>query len=277
MVGHFQVFYRALTDQIAGLLAAYLPRIGHGVIIIIIGAIVAAFGRKLIQFVLRLLGVDVFLGRLGVDRLLEQEKISRKPSQLVGALFFGLAWFMAVLMALDVLGLETASLLLENLVGYLPRLITSLVMLGLGLYAVDFITDLLKELYLPNRPSLTPTIVAFTRWGLTLLVVLAVMEHLGIAKSLVTLILSTALGGTALTLVLAFGLGGIDWAKNVLAGHTLKRHTQKGRYILWQAEKLQIQKIGLTATELQRQNSDEILLIANTMLLADVLHMPTEH
>ena len=274
MMGQFQLFYNALIGQISDLAFEYVPRIGHGIIIILIGALVAAVGRKLVRIALRAVGLDVFLGRLGMNRLIAQGKISRKPSQLAGTLFYGLTWFMAVLMALDVLGLETASLLLENLVSYLPRLITSLIMLGLGLYAVDFITDLLKEIYLPNRPSLTPAIAAVTRWGLTLLIVLAVMEHLGIAESLVTVILTTALGGIALTLVLAFGIGGIDWAKNLLAGYTLKRHAGKGTHVLWQEEKLQIRQIGLTSTELE--GTDGILLIPNGLLLGDVLHMPGE-
>ena len=274
MVRQFQAFYTALASQISSLAFEYIPRIGHGLIIIIMGWLVAALGRKIVQIALRAVGIDVFLGRLGVSRLLEQGKITRKPSQLAGALFYGLTWFLAVLMALDVLGLETASLLLENLVSYLPRLITSLIMLGLGLYAVDFITDLLKEIYLPNRPSLTPTIVAITRWGLTLLVVLAVMEHLGIARSLVTLVLATALGGTALTLVLAFGIGGIDTAKNMLAGHSLRRHITRGDYILWNGEKMQVLRISLTVAELDRQG--EILLVPNALLLSDVLRLPVK-
>lgn len=274
MVRQFQAFYTALASQISSLAFEYIPRIGHGLIIIIMGWLAATLGRKIVQIALRAVGIDVFLGRLGVSRLLEQGKITRKPSQLAGALFYGLTWFLAVLMALDVLGLETASLLLENLVSYLPRLITSLIMLGLGLYAVDFITDLLKEIYLPNRPSLTPTIVAITRWGLTLLVVLAVMEHLGIARSLVTLVLATALGGTALTLVLAFGVGGIDTAKNMLAGHSLRRHITRGDYILWNGEKMQVLRISLTVAELDRQG--EILLVPNALLLSDVLRLPVK-
>ncbi len=272
MMGQFLAFYSALVGHISNLVLDYLPRIGHGLLIIAIGWLVAALGRKFVQIVLRAVGIDVFLGRLGMDRLMEQGKISRKPSQLVGVLFYGLAWFVAILMALDVLGLETASLLLENLVGYLPRMITSLIMLGLGLYAVDFTTDLLKEIYFPNRPSLTPTIVAITRWGLTLLVMLAVTEHLGIARSLITLMLTTALGGVALTLVLAFGIGGIDSAKNILAGHSLRTHLKKGAYIVWDGERMRVERIALTATELDKQG--EVLLVPNSVLISNVLHVP---
>lgn len=274
MVRLFQSFYMALGNYISNLAFEYMPRIGHGLMIIIIGWFVAAFGRKVVQVILRAIGIDVFLGRLGVNRLMEQGKISRKPSQLAGALFYGLTWFIAILMALNVLGLMTASLLLENLVSYLPRLITSLIMLGLGLYAIDFITDLLKEIYLPNRPSLTPTLVAITRWGLTLLVVLAVMEHLGIARSLITLILTTALGGITLTLVLAFGIGGIESAKDVLAGYSLRRHIANGTHILWDGDKTQILRIALTVTELNKE--DDILLVPNAFLLSSVLQLPTD-
>ncbi|NMB45931.1 MAG: hypothetical protein GX998_05900 [Firmicutes bacterium] len=269
MTEQFLTFYGVLMNHISNLATIYLPRMVHALLIIFIGWLVAALGRKLLQLGLRALGVDVFLGRLGIDRLIAQGKISRKPSQLVGTLFYGLAWFVAILMALDVLGLETASLLLENLAGYLPRLITSLIMLGLGLYAVDFVIDLLRDLYIPSRPSLTPAIMTVTRWGLTLLVLLAVAEHLGIARSLITMILTVTLGGLALTLVLAFGIGGIDMTRNILAGYALRMHIKVGDTIIWEEEKMQLQRIALTASELKK--GGETLMVPNVMLASKVV------
>jgi hypothetical protein len=271
MTEQFVTFYSVLMNHVSNLATTYLPRLAHALLITIIGWLVATLGRKIVQMALRAIGLDVFLGRLGIDRLIAQGKITRKPSQLVGALFYGLAWFVAILMALDVLGLETASLLLENLVGYLPRLITALIMLVLGLYAVDFVIDLLRDLYIPSRPSLTPTVMAVTRWGLTLLVLLAVAEHLGIARSLITMILTVTLGSLALTLVLAFGIGGIDMAKDILAGYALRMHFKVGDSILWQGEEMEIQRMALTASELIKD--EEILIIPNRALAQGGTHL----
>jgi hypothetical protein len=271
MTEQFVTFYGVLMNHVSNLATTYLPRLAHALLITIIGWLVATIGRKIVQMALRAIGLDVFLGRLGIDRLIAQGKITRKPSQLVGALFYGLAWFVAILMALDVLGLETASLLLENLVGYLPRLITALIMLVLGLYAVDFVIDLLRDLYIPSRPSLTPTVMAVTRWGLTLLVLLAVAEHLGIARSLITMILTVTLGSLALTLVLAFGIGGIDMAKDILAGYALRMHFKVGDSILWQGEEMEIQRMALTASELIKD--EEILIIPNRALAQGGTHL----
>lgn len=271
MTEQFVTFYGVLMNHVSNLATTYLPRLAHALLITIIGWLVATLGRKIVQMALRAIGLDVFLGRLGIDRLIAQGKITRKPSQLVGALFYGLAWFVAILMALDVLGLETASLLLENLVGYLPRLITALIMLVLGLYAVDFVIDLLRDLYIPSRPSLTPTVMAVTRWGLTLLVLLAVAEHLGIARSLITMILTVTLGSLALTLVLAFGIGGIDMAKDILAGYALRMHFKVGDSILWQGEEMEIQRMALTASELIKD--EEILIIPNRALAQGGTHL----
>ena len=269
MVEHFLTFYNVLMYHVSNLATVYLPRMAHALVIILIGWLVAAIGRKVLQLGLRALGVDVFLGKLGIDRLIAQGKITRKPSQIVGALFYGLTWFVAILMALDVLGLETASLLLENLMGYLPRLVTALIMLGLGLYAVDFVMDLLRDLYIPSRPSLTSTIMTATRWGLTLLVLLAVTEHLGIARSLITMILTVTLGGLALTLVLAFGIGGIDIARSILAGHSLRMHLKVGDIILWNEHEMKIRRIALSASELEKDG--EILIIPNMILAKEAL------
>lgn len=269
MLNQLTAFYEVLLSHVSNLAIQYIPRFGHGILILAIGWLVAALGRKILQVLLRAIGIDVFLGKLGIDKLIEQGKISRKPSQLIAMLFYGLAWFVSILMALDVLGLETASLLLENLVSYLPKVITSLIMLGLGLYAVDFVVDLLRDIYFPSRPSLAPTVVAITRWGLTLLVIFAVTEYLGIAKSLITLLLTASLGGAALTLVLAFGIGGIEMAKDILAGYSLRRHLKVGDAIHSNDEKLQIRRIALTATELEK--GDEVVLISNSVLIGDRL------
>ncbi len=247
----------------------FLPKLGIAAIIMVLGWITAGVARRLTYFGLRALGADVFFERLGGDRLVDQRLVQRRPSQLGGVLVYGLVWLVTVLGALDVLGMGAASEMLSDLLNYMPRLLVAAVMLGLGLQVTEFAAGLIRGLVLSRRTALGAVLVWMTRTGMMTLVLLAVAEQLGISSSIITAAFFVIGGGAALTLVLSVGLGGREFAQDVLAGYALRWHVRKGMHVVWHERDMTVVRMGLVSVELRC--GEKILVVRNAEVLGDRL------
>lgn len=261
-----QFLYR-LQEMAATMATTLLPRVGNGAIVLLFGWLVASIARKLTVLGLRAVGADVFFGRLGGDRLMNEGRIRRKPSQIGGLLAYGFVWVTAILATLDVLGLDAASTLLNDLLAYLPRLVVALVMLGVGAYLVDFVVGIAQDLSILRQQSWAPLVTWSIRTGLMLLVLIAVADQLGVATSFLMIGFAATAGGLALTVVVAFGWGGRELVCRYLAGVALRRHLQCGDSIQFAGQTARIECVGLFATELSV--AEGVLVVDSNLLLTE--------
>lgn len=254
-----EILFQQISDGFAHFMTYMLPLIGQALLVLVVGWIISALARKLVKGSLRAMGTDVLFARIAKDT-------STKPSQVAGLLVYGLLLLAAVLLALDVLGLEAASTLLTDMLSYLPRLAVALVMLGLGLYLVDFVGKIINSLDPFRKPGIGPWLQVGVRGLLLTLVLLAVAEQLDIATSFLIVAFAAIMGGLALTLVIACGFGGREAFASLLAGYALKKHIRRGDTITWQGMKGRVSSIGLLVTEIT--GDGETRVINNSLLLS---------
>ncbi len=250
-----QGFFANLQIILENFRSVFLPRLVIAGGVILVGWLAAAVIRKFVQFGLRSLGVDVLFGKLGADRLMSAGRIKRRPSQMVGSLSYGLVALAAILAALDVLGMTAASAMLSDLMAFLPRLGVALIMLGLGVYLVEFAVSFIEDIDFPKQTPIGPILVWCVRLTLLSLVLLAAAEHLGVAVSFLVIGFAAVFGGLALTLVAAFGLGGRECAHELLSGMMLRRHIRTGDQMWWRETWVTVRNLGLFAAELETEDA----------------------
>lgn len=250
MGAELQGFFANLQSMLTGFRGVLLPRLVIAASVILVGWLAAAVVRKLVQLGLRSIGVDVLFSRISAGRWMSAGRIKRRPSQMVGSLSYGIVLLAAALAALDVLGMAAASAMLSDLLAFLPRLAAALVMLGLGIYLVEFAVGFIEDIEFPKQSAIGPLLVWVVRLTLLSLVVLAAAEHLGIAVSFLVIGFAAVFGGLALTLVASFGLGGRDYAQDLLSGIVLRRHIGVGDTIQWLDTWVTVQRLGLFAVDL---------------------------
>ena len=190
--------------------------------LLVVGWLVARFLRKLSVRVLRLLKVDEFAERSGFEDFLVRGGVEMTTVTLVSSAVYWLVLLGVFLALLDALGLQAARLLLERIAGFVPNLIVAVGILVFGSLLAR-IGGALVFSYLSNigTPAAGP-VAALARYALLAFVVFMAAEQLAVRSEVLISGFQIAFAAVCLAAALAFGLGGREWAAQVIARYTRK-------------------------------------------------------
>jgi hypothetical protein len=181
--------------------------------VFLLGWLVATLVSRLVQGLFALLGVDSSYARLRQQGGMAPEL---SPSRFAGYVMFWAIILAAILVSLRVVGMDLAPSITERLQDVVPRVLTSALVLLLGVPVAMAAGRIIGTL-------LTQTGVRLGRLGSQMLVsvlvafmVLLALEQLGLAAQLVMAIGIAAVGAIGLGLALAFGLGCRDLARDLV-------------------------------------------------------------
>lgn len=190
--------------------------------LLVAGWLVARFLRKLAVRVLRLMKVDEFAERSGFEDFLVRGGVEMTAVTLISSAVYWLVLLGVFLALLDALGLQAARLLLERIAQFIPNLIVAVGILVFGSLLAR-IGGALVFSYLSNigTPAAGP-VAALTRYALLAFVVFMAAEQLTIRSEVLVSGFQIAFAAVCLAAALAFGLGGREWAAEVIARYTRK-------------------------------------------------------
>jgi hypothetical protein len=190
--------------------------------LLVVGWLVARALRKLSVRVLRLLKVDEFAERSGFEDFLVRGGVEMTAVTLVSSAVYWLVLLGVFLALLDALGLQAARLLLERIAGFIPNLIVAVGILVFGSLLAR-IGGALVFSYLSNigTPAAGP-VAALARYALLAFVVFMAAEQLAVRSEVLISGFQIAFAAVCLAAALAFGLGGREWAAQVIARYTRK-------------------------------------------------------
>lgn len=214
---------RTLGQQIAlafdRLLEAFLSVVPAALVLLVsllVGVLAGLLLRTFLRFAIRLR--KRYRGEEGSSsrQLLRAAGLKADPERVVGTVSFWTA--VVVALAVGVNALEPGALrnILSEAVGFLPRLLGAalLAVVGFGVGAL-----LRRSVLLGAVNAGLPWARTGARAAHALVVasfVAAALEHLGVGRAILVAAFSIVGGALALTLALAFGLGGRDLARGWL-------------------------------------------------------------
>ncbi len=192
--------------------------------IALVGWGLAVLLSRAAQSLLSMTGLDGPAKRLAADSGIRPELL---PSRLVGFSVFWLTILGTAIVALRVLGLDLVPSIVIRLQDVVPRILTSGLVLLLGIPLALTASRLLTALLLQSgvRPSriraqgVAALLVAFT--------VLIALDQLGLAAHLVLAVAIAIVAAAGLALALAFGLGCRDLARDLIVEYL--RASDEGR------------------------------------------------
>ena len=126
---------RAFLDQLVG----FVPNLVAVVAILVGGWIVARLIKTALIRLLRAVKADSLAERIQLAEMLAKGGIERTFSQLVAALAYWIVMLVVLVAALNALQLTATAELLQRLVGFLPTIVTAIVVLILGILAAGFL------------------------------------------------------------------------------------------------------------------------------------------
>ncbi len=195
---------------------SFLPRVLMTLVLLVIGWLVAKLLRRLALRLFRLIHLDEMAEKAGLDDVLLQGGVRFTTATILANAVYWLILFAILLALLNTLGLGAAAGLIDRIVFYIPNVILAVMILVFGTLFARFVGGAAFT-YLSNiGSSAAEPISAVAKYAVLFFVLSLAFEQLAIQSQILIAGFQIAFGSACLALALAFGLGGRDWAANVL-------------------------------------------------------------
>lgn len=199
-----------------------LPDLLLALALLIVGWLVAKLVRRVAVRVLRVLRVDEFAEKAGIDDFLVQGGVQVTTVTLLAGTLYWLILAGVFMTLLESLGFRSAGALAERVVLFVPNLVLAAGILVFGSLLAKVIGALIFS-YLSNIGSTVAEPVAtLARYAMLVFVLFMAAEQLAIRTEVLVSAFQIAFAAVCLAAALAFGLGGREWAAQVIARYTRK-------------------------------------------------------
>lgn len=137
-----------VVTPVKGMLAqvgVYVSALAAVVLVLLVGWIVANIIKNLVNRVLDVLQVDTYAERVGVDKIFAKGGIKYSVSELIGVLSYWVVILISLVIAVGVVNQNgQAAGLLNTIVLYIPRVISAVFILIVGLFFATFVSTAIQ-------------------------------------------------------------------------------------------------------------------------------------
>lgn len=250
----------------------YSPHVLAAIALIVVGLVVAKLAEWICLGTLRRLRFDAFLERVGIPapvRGEERQELSRWAART--------AYFLIVLLfagsAVEVLGLEAASESFRAALGYVPNLLSALLVIVVGVA----VANALAALVVRGAASLGEGHARLLGRGAAgfvyLVVAVMAVSQLRLESLALQAVMVAVLLGAALGLAGSFALGSRDITRSILAGFYARRLLRSGDAVEIAGQKGTLVTIGATQTVVETKGA--LKIVPNDAYLDSVVEKRT--
>lgn len=210
-----QAFLVSASNALNQIIGA-LPAILAFLLILLIGWWLAGLISNLVASLLRSVRFNELSDRAGITGFIRNAGLNMDGSRFLADIAKWAIRIVVLVVAFDALGLPGVSNILYQFLAWLPNLVVALVVLVAAGLAANAVAGLVRGATAPARvgdPHLIANIARVAVWAFGIVVA---VNQLGIASGLINTLFTAVVGGTALALALAFGLGGRDTASEIV-------------------------------------------------------------
>lgn len=200
-------FNNAFQDGIA-----LLPKVGYFLLILIVGVLLAKFVQKVLTKVLQKVGFDSLVERGGVKQALSRSKYD--AASILARIVYYFIFLFVLSAAFRVFGQNPISDFLQQIIFFLPKLFVAVLIVVIAAAVAAAVKELVTSTLggLSYGASLANAVSLFV----LAIGVFAALDQLEIAPLIVTGIFYALVALIVLPLIIAFGVGGIEPAREVI-------------------------------------------------------------
>lgn len=197
-------------------IASFAPRLVAVLVVLGAGLALAWLAQTLTFVVCRWLKMDAKLNNVWIFRLWSQGLRGHQPSETTARFFYYLVLFLAVLLAVRMLGVGVGETVLTSLLGLVPRVFSVMLILFLGALMAMFFSVIAQLILVSSNlqhPNFWGKVIA---WGTFGVAIMFSLEQLGLVGKFLTQTGLILLATAGLAAAIAFGLGCKDLAREFL-------------------------------------------------------------
>ena len=194
----------------------FLPRLAIALVVVIAGWFLAKAAKFAIVKGLRAFNFHVLSQRAGLDGFLRDGGIRTDTSEILGLMVYWLVILGALVIAFNSLGLIYVTDLLGRVILFVPKVMVALLVLAFGAYFARFIANAITAYCRNVHIQDADLLGRLAQYAILTFVVLIALDQVNIGGDIVRQSFLIILAGVVFALALAFGLGGKEWAAELL-------------------------------------------------------------
>lgn len=268
---NFQTLGDTLT-RIYNDIINFIPNLINGLIILILGYLIARFVRWLVKTILQKVKFDPLIEKSGLTGTLRGLGVKTPISEIIAGVIFFLLLLSFMISAVRLMGLEPVARLLEQVLAFLPNLIAAVIVFMLGGVISKFTGDLVTTVAAGAGLSYARVLGRIVQYLVSLFVLIVALGALGVDTTVLVTSLPIVIASFGLALGLALGLGARSAVQNIIAGYYLRQRLTPGQTIQVGLTTGTLSTIGPTTSVLATPQGETIL--PNTALTDNELQLP---
>jgi len=192
------------------------PALFVGLLLFILGLIIAHSLKRLTIAFLKRIRLNQVLRSLGLEEALSKTNINFDAINFFGDIVKWFLIFVFLMATSEVLGLTQFSQFIEKIVAYFPNIFIACLMFVVAAFVADFSRKIIVGTLEKERIIYSKFLGRIIHWGVWLFALLAILYQLQITPSLILVIFIGMVAATSISIGIAFGLGGKDLAARIL-------------------------------------------------------------
>lgn len=242
-----------------------LPNLIGALFLIIIGWVLAKILSFAVRKALRLVGFDKFSAKIKMDDVLERANVTITASQLVGKFVYWIIILLFFVTASDTLGWTVVSQSISDLIAYIPKLFSGIIIFIIGLYIADFIKKGLIGIFDSLGISSGKLVSDVAFYIILVLITMTALSQAGVDTTIITSNITVILGGIILAFAVSFGLGSRDVLTNILSSFYSRNNFKTGQKIEMQDVSGTIVKIDSTSCTIKTKDGKIIIPVSKLL------------
>ncbi|HQW05927.1 MAG: mechanosensitive ion channel [Flavobacteriales bacterium] len=256
---------KAFEQYVVGIING-LPSVFSGLIILLLGWLIAKGIRAVVKNMVRRTGLDAAAERSGVLDVLGKVGV-KSLGGFLGMLVYALVLLIFLVAAADAMHLAGVTRAIDGFFGYLPTLLTALVIFLVGLWGAEkakvMMATTMESMGLGGGKVLASVLFGV----IVLLSSITALNMAGIDTTLITSNLVIVVAGVLLAFAIAYGFAARDVLTNILGSYYGKDRFSVGMRVRIGNDEGVIEKIDSVSIAIR--TADRLVLIPTRQLVTE--------
>ncbi|MGI5828041.1 MAG: mechanosensitive ion channel family protein [Patescibacteria group bacterium] len=204
------------TSNIFSVIYNFLPNLLGAILVFLVGLILASWVKALTIRVLNSINLSKLSKNTDFEKFLKKAEVKSQIEEIVGNILKWVLILIFTVAAINILGLPTISTVLNNILAYIPNVVSAIFVLAIGVLLAGFIERLVKGAVAQIDARMGRLLGKIASYTMIVLASMAAFNELGIAKEFINILFIGFVAMLALGLGLAIGLGAKDVVSEIL-------------------------------------------------------------
>lgn len=209
--------FLASMDDFWFQIVTFMPKLLAVLVILVFGWLCAKAARYGVRRILELTHFDNIAEKSGLEAFLKHGDMDLTLSGIIGQVVYWLIILLFVITGANALGLNEVALMLNSLANFMPKIIIAILILIFGTLLARFVNRLVFAWLHGIQFDGAMAISTSAEYMIQIFALFVALEHLDIGTQLLTALFVIVFGAISLSLSIAFGLGGKDWAAKIIS------------------------------------------------------------